>query len=68
VKKTDAFCYSRDNFIQRVFQPLVAQKLAKTNDTDSFMMVAECGFQVKGQDHMAKFTALDLTAALPTGV
>ncbi len=65
VRKTDAFCYSRDNFIQRVFQPLVAQKLAKTNDTDSFMMVAECGFQVKGQDHMAKFTALDLTAALP---
>lgn len=65
VRKTDAFCYSRDNFIQRVFQPLVAQKLAKTNDTDSFMMVAECGFQVKGQDHMAKFTALDLSAALP---
>lgn len=69
VRKTDAFCYNRDNFIQRVFQPLVAQKLAKTNDTDSFMMVGECGFQVKGQDHMAKFTALDLTAALPgTGV
>jgi hypothetical protein len=68
VRKTDAFCYSRDNFIQRVFQPLVAQKLAKTNDTDSFMMVAECGFQVKGQDHMAKFTGLDLSAALPAGV
>lgn len=65
VRKTDAFCYSRDNFIQRVFQPLVAQKLAKTNDTDSFMMVAECGFQIKGQDHMAKFTALDLSAAFP---
>lgn len=66
VRKTDAFCYSRDNFIQRVFQPLVAQKLAKTNDTDSFMMVAECGFQIKGQDHMAKFTALNLSAAFPT--
>lgn len=65
VRKTDAFCYNRDNFIQRVFQPLVAQKLAKTNDTDSFMMVGECGFQVKGQDHMAKFTALDLTASFP---
>lgn len=65
VRKTDAFCYSRDNFTQRVFQPLVAQKLAKTDDTDSFMMVAECGFQVKGQDHMAKFTALNLAAALP---
>jgi hypothetical protein len=66
VRKTDAFCYSRDNFIQRVFQPLVAQKLAKTNDTDSYMMVGECGFQIKGQDHMAKFTGLDLTAAFPT--
>jgi len=65
VRKTEAFAYNRDNFIQRVFQPLVAQKLAKTDDTDSFMMVAECGFQVKGQDHMAKWTALDLTAALP---
>ena len=65
VRKTDAFCYSRDNFIQRVFQPLVAQKLAKTNDTDSYMMVAECGFQVKGQDHMAKFTGLDLAGAFP---
>jgi hypothetical protein len=65
VRKTDAFCYSRDNFIQRVFQPLVAQKLAKTNDTDSYMMVGECGFQVKGQDHMAKFSALNLSASFP---
>jgi hypothetical protein len=65
VRKTDAFCYSRDNFIQRVFQPLVAQKLAKTNDTDSYMMVGECGFQVKGQDHMAKFSALNLAATFP---
>lgn len=66
VRKTDAFCYSRDNFIQRVFQPLVAQKLAKTNDTDSYMMVGECGFQIKGQDHMAKFSALNLSASFPT--
>lgn len=66
VRKTEAFAYNRDNFIQRVFQPLVAQKLAKTDDTDSFMMVAECGFQVKGQDHMAKWTGLDLNAALPS--
>jgi len=66
VRKTDAFCYSRDNFTQRVFQPLVVEKLAKTDDTDSYMMVGECGFQVKGQDHMAKFTGLDLNAVLPT--
>jgi hypothetical protein len=66
VRKTDAFCYSRDNFVQRVFQPLVVQKLAKTNDTDSFMMVGECGFQIKGEAHMAKFTALNTSAAFPS--
>ena len=65
VRKTDAFCYSRDNVTQRVFQPLVVEKLAKTDDTDSYMMVGECGFQVKGQDHMAKFTGLDLNAVFP---
>ena len=66
VRKTDAFCYSSHNFTQGVFQPLVVEKLAKTDDTDSYMMVGECGFQVKGQDHMAKFTGLDLLATLPT--
>jgi hypothetical protein len=64
-RKEHAFCYSRDNFIFRQFQPLTTEKLAKTDDTDSYMMVCEGGFQVKGQDHMAKFTALDATAALP---
>jgi hypothetical protein len=65
VKPSDAFAYSRDNFIFRQFQPLITQKLAKTDDTDSYMMVCEGGFQVKGQDHMAKWTALDSTQALP---
>jgi len=65
VKKNNAFGVNRENFIFRVFQPLVTEKLAKTDDTDSYMMVCEGGFEVKGQAHMAKWTALDLTAALP---
>jgi len=65
VKNNNAFGYSRDNFVFRQFQPLITQKLAKTDDTDSYMMVCEGGFQVKGQDHMAKWTGLDATQALP---
>lgn len=65
VKANNAFAYSRDNFVFRQFQPLLTQKLAKTDDTDTYMMVCEGGFQVKGQDHMAKWTALDASQALP---
>jgi hypothetical protein len=65
VKANNAFAYSRDNFVYRQFQPLITQKLAKTDDTDTYMMVCEGGFQVKGQDHMAKWTGLDASQALP---
>jgi Family of unknown function (DUF5309) len=65
VRKTDAFAYNREQFQFRVLQPLITEKLAKTDDTDTYMLVCEGGFQVKGQDHMAKFTTLDLNAALP---
>lgn len=65
VKKNNAFGVNRENFIFRVFQPLVTEKLAKTDDTDSYMMVCEGGFEVKGQAHMAKWSALDITQALP---
>lgn len=65
VKDTDAFLYPRDNFIMRVFQPLITERLAKTDDTDSWMMVTELGFEVKGQAHAAKFSALDPSSALP---
>jgi Family of unknown function (DUF5309) len=60
-----AFGFSRENFIRRVFQPLITEKLAKTDDTDTYMMVTEGGFEVKGQDHMAKWTGLDFNSALP---
>jgi hypothetical protein len=49
----------------RQFQPVVMEKLAKTDDTDSYMMVTELGFQVKGEAHMAKWSGLDTTSALP---
>lgn len=68
MRRTDAFAFSRENFIRRVFQPVVTEKLAKTDDTDTYMMVCEGGFEVKGQDHMAKWTGLDTSAPLPVGL
>jgi len=65
MKQTEAFCFSRENFIERIFQPLVTEKLSKTDDTDTYMMVYEGGFEVKGQDHMAKFTGLNTASAMP---
>lgn len=66
VRNTDAFGYSRENFIYRDFQPMVLQRLAKTKDTDSYLIVCEGGFEVKGEDHMAKWSGLDSSAAFPT--
>ena len=68
MKKNNAFGFSRDNFIYRAFQPLVTEKLAKTKDTESYMMVCEGGFEVKGQAHMAKWSALDASASLPVSL
>ncbi len=65
VRKTDGFLYSRAGFVVRQLQPAVVIKLAKTKDTDSYMYVCEFGFQVKGADHMAKFSALNPNADLP---
>jgi hypothetical protein len=42
------------------------QQLAKTDDTDTFMMLGEYGLQVKGAEHMANFSALDSTATQPS--
>lgn len=66
VRATDAFGLKRGNCTMRVFQPTIMQKLAKTDDTDSFMIVAEAGFMFKGQDHMAVWTGLDTSAAQPS--
>jgi hypothetical protein len=68
IRNNEAYCYNPENFIMRQFQPMVTERLAKTDDTDKYMMVTECGFEVKGQAHMGKFTALDQTANLPTAL
>ena len=63
VKATDAFGVNKEDLSERVFQPMVMQPLAKTDDRDKWMFVCEGGFQVKGQEHMAKWSALDNTTA-----
>lgn len=65
IKDNEAFAIPVGGLVEMVFQPLVVQPLAKTDDTDSFMMVTELGYEVKGESHMAKFTGLDKTSALP---
>ena len=64
-RPTEAFAVRRAGFSRRMFQPTITQKLAKTDDTDKYLMVAEWGFQVKGQDHMGIWTGLDVNSALP---
>lgn len=65
-KKTDAFGVIPEALTYRVFQPMVMLPLAKTDDKDNFMFVAEGGFQVKAERHQVIWTGLDTTAALPT--
>ncbi len=66
MRGADAVGYTREAFVKRVMRPLVLEKLAKTKDTDSFMMVTEIGFEVKGQRHMAKWTSLDSNSSFPS--
>lgn len=68
IRKPEAFGFTPQQFVMKVLQPLVTTKLAKTDDTDSYSMVTELGFKVKGQDHMAKFTGLNQSAAIPAGI
>ena len=63
---SDAFIYHPSRFTHRVFQPLILFPLAKTDDTDKFGIVAEGGFELKGVDQAARFSALDATQTLPT--
>jgi hypothetical protein len=65
MKAPDAFLFNPAQFTKRLFQPLIQQPLAKTQDEDNFMLVTELGWQVKGPDQHARFSALDSTQALP---
>lgn len=65
-RNTDAFGFGDGALSWRVFDPMQMQKLAKTDDTDKWLFVAEGGFEVKGADHMVRWSGLDPSAALPT--
>ena len=68
VRISDAFGVNRDDLCERVFQPMVMQPLAKTDDRDKWMFVCEAGFEVRGQEHMAKWTNLSTSGAFPADV
>ena len=68
VNPTDAFGINPGDVEYRVFQPMVMQPLAKTDDRDKWMFVCEGGFQVKGQEHMVRWSGLDNTQALPSNL
>lgn len=53
-----AFGFSRENVVRRVLRPLIVEKLAKTGDSDKTQLLCEEGLEVKGEEHMAKFTGL----------
>lgn len=63
---SDAFGYKPEQFSMRTLRPMQVQKLAKTDDTDTWLMVCEAGWMLKGQAHCAKWTGLDPSAAMPS--
>lgn len=58
VHRQHAFGVSREGITRRIFDPIVMEKLAKTGDSEDWMFVGEEGLQVKGEQHMFKFTNL----------
>ena len=68
VRASDAFGINPEDFIYRQLQPMIMQPLAKTDDRDKWMFVAEGGFEVKGQDHQVYWTGLDNTQSLPSNL
>lgn len=63
LEPTDAVLFNRENVTRRVLDPLQAQRLAKTGDSDVMMIVCEEGWEFKGQQHAVAFSALSYTAA-----
>lgn len=59
-----AFGFSREGVVRRVLRPLVLERLAKTGDADKAQIVCEEGWEIKGEEHMGKFSgALGYTDA-----
>lgn len=59
----DAFGFSRENVTRRVLQPLIFQRLAKTGDSDQGQIVCEEGLEVKGEEHLFRFSNLAYTGS-----
>lgn len=53
-----AFLVKPDAITRRILRPVQYEVLAKTGDSDTGMVVGEEGFEIKGQQHMARFTKL----------
>lgn len=58
IEPMDALGFNRENMVRRVFDVLQMEALAKTGDSREVMFVCEEGWQVKGAQHMFKFTGL----------
>lgn len=65
VKRTDAFGINPEDIIYRVFTPWTMSPLAKTDDKDNFMFVAEGGFQVVNTRHAVRWTGLNAAGEMP---
>lgn len=61
IEPMDALGFNRENMVRRVFDVLQMEALAKTGDSREVMFVLEEGWQVKGAQHMFKFTGLGYT-------
>lgn len=58
VRSNNAYGIIPEAIIDRPFDPLTATVLAKIGDFDSVMLVAENGWEVKGEERMFKMSAL----------
>lgn len=54
----NAFLVKPDAITRRILRPIQYEVLAKSGDSDKGMIVGEEGFEIKGQQHMARFTKL----------
>jgi hypothetical protein len=54
----DAIGFSRSNVTRRVLQPLIFERLAKTGDSDEGQIVCEEGLEVKGEQHLFRYSTL----------
>lgn len=58
VSGSDAFGFNREQVVRRVLQALIAERLAKTSDSDQLHIVCEEGLEVKGEAHLYRFGSL----------